>query len=165
MSNSLLLFRLYLGIVFLLLSFFSFVLSRDLFVLIRKRVQIFTLSSMLSNKFSQEFYIILSNLYLERKNFFFVICLSEFMADFSASSGMKDMLYSFLAYSYSKNSLFSISEYYYLKALKASPYDCDIMFALGKMYSEIGDYSKVNTLCNSIKTINPEYDLSFFSSY
>ena len=163
MGNSLFLFRLYLAIVFLLLSFFSFVLSKDLFCLIRKRVQIFTLSSILSKTFSKDSYIFLSNLYLERKSFFFVICLSEFVLDSSDSYMIKDIVYSFLAYAYSQNFLFSISEYYYLKALNLSPYNCDIMFALGKVYYEIGDNSKVDNLCKSIKTIDPKYDLSFFS--
>lgn len=163
MSNSIFLFRVYLAIVFLFLSFFSLVLSKDLFFLIRKRFQIFTLSIMLYKAFSKEFYIILSNLYLERKNFFLVICLSEFVSDFSYSYMIKDISYSFLAYSYFKSSFFNIAEYYYWKALNLSPYNCDIMFALSKMYYEIGDNSKVKTLCNSIKSVDPEYDLSFFS--
>nr|YP_009396306.1 hypothetical protein [Polysiphonia scopulorum]ARW65492.1 hypothetical protein [Polysiphonia scopulorum] len=163
MSNSTLLFHLYLTIVFLLLFIFSISLSKDLFTLIRTLYRVNNSLTFFNTKFTQESYVTLFNLHFNRENFFLCICLSDFLLKSSLIAIKKDLLYTFLAYIYYKNELFNLSEYYYLKALDLSPNNCDIIFALGKMYYNLGYVSKASNLCDSIKNIQPNYDLSLFS--
>lgn len=160
MNNSIILFRFYLIIIFLLLFIFSMILSKGLFRLIIKGFKITFLSSLSCEKFSQESYLLLYKFYLDRGDFFLCISLSEMILDYCSEFIRKDIIYFCLASAYSRITLLHISEYYYLKALTVSPCNCDIMFALSKMYYDIGFMSKAKNICNSIKNIDPCYDLS-----
>nr|YP_009394866.1 hypothetical protein [Polysiphonia stricta]ARW63428.1 hypothetical protein [Polysiphonia stricta] len=165
MSDTNLLFRLYLLMVFFFLLFFSLFLSKEMYLLLKQSLQIISVPFKFDSKKNllNDDYFTLFNIFFARGNFLICLSLSEFYLESDKSFLNKDILYTFLAYVYCENSFWNIAEYYYLKALSLSPENCDIMFSLGKMYDNLGHKDKLRSIVKSISLSDPNYDISSFS--
>nr|YP_010618603.1 hypothetical protein PN024_pgp192 [Rhodomelopsis africana]WAX02616.1 hypothetical protein [Rhodomelopsis africana] len=146
MFNSVIFFHLYLLVVLIFLSIFSFFLSKHLFIFVSKNLKIVSLFSNLKKKMylNEDNYTNLFSLYLFRENLFLSVALSELILEVNHELTKKDVVYAFLAYVYYQYSFYSISEYYYLKILSSSPYNYKIMLNLANMYSKLHYKTKAN---------------------
>nr|YP_009393215.1 hypothetical protein [Symphyocladiella dendroidea]ARW61777.1 hypothetical protein [Symphyocladiella dendroidea] len=147
MCNNVLFFRLYLLIILIFLSIFSFFLSRHLFRLVFNSLKFLFLFNHLKKKsFNTANYVSLFSFYVLRGDLFLSVALSEFILKKNDNSIDKDLVYDSLAYSYYNHSFYSISEYYCFKILSFSPSNYKIILNLANMYSDLGYKTKANNL-------------------
>nr|YP_010619377.1 hypothetical protein PN189_pgp193 [Xiphosiphonia pinnulata]WAX03390.1 hypothetical protein [Xiphosiphonia pinnulata] len=148
MSNNVLFFRLYLSIILIFLSIFSFFLSRYLLRLVSNNLQFLCLFNKLTKEINlnEDNYITLFSFYILRENLFLSVALSELMLEIDNHLIEKDLVHDSLAYSYYNNSFYAISEYYCLKILSASPYNDKVILNLANMYSGLGYKAKANNM-------------------
>nr|YP_010851327.1 hypothetical protein Ycf37 [Echinothamnion hookeri]WGH14394.1 hypothetical protein Ycf37 [Echinothamnion hookeri] len=148
MNNNILFFRLYVLILLTFLLVFSFVLSKQLLVIIMNPLKLIFLHNNLQKKinFNENFYLGLLEIYLFRGNVLISIALSEFILEFNNGLVTKDIIYASLAYSYYVNSFYSIAEYYYLKILSFAPSNYKVILNLAYLYFDLGYETKAKYL-------------------
>nr|ARW68200.1 hypothetical protein [Chondria sp. (in: red algae)] len=156
MFTDVFLFRSYIVIALSVLIPLSFIITLQIYYLLRRYILIdFLLHRRMANKkftFIYDDYNKLFNLFLDHQKFFLCISSVELCADtFNINT---NSLYILLAYCYQKSYFLYIAEYYYLKALDISPNSQIILQGLAKIYSDLGKYDKLNSINSQIETIN-----------
>nr|WGH13008.1 hypothetical protein Ycf37 [Echinothamnion sp.] len=148
MISSIVFFRLYIFIILSFLLLFSFILSKQLFIIILNKLRVVYLFRDLQKKIklNGDSYITLFSVYLVRGDILISIALSEFLLEVNGNLIKKDMIYASLAYSYYYHSFYSVAEYYYLKVLYFSPSNGQAISTLAHMYSELGYETRANYL-------------------
>nr|YP_010850337.1 hypothetical protein Ycf37 [Lophurella caespitosa]WGH13201.1 hypothetical protein Ycf37 [Lophurella caespitosa] len=146
MTNDILFFRLYVLIILVVLLIFSFVLSKQLLVIITNQFKLMFLFNSLKTKvdFSEDFYFGLLGIYFFRGNILMSVAISEFILEINNNLVAKDLIYASLAYSYYSNSFYSIAEYYYMKILSLAPSNYKAILNLAHLYSNLGYQTKAN---------------------
>nr|YP_010618992.1 hypothetical protein orf163 [Pterosiphonia complanata]WAX03005.1 hypothetical protein orf163 [Pterosiphonia complanata] len=158
MSDSVIVLHVYLLIILIFLFIFSFFISKQLLLLLLNNLKILSLSSNLKKHMSlnKDNYIALFHLYIFRGNLFLSVALSELMLEINHEFTKKDLVYAFLAYSYDKNSFYSISEYYYLMILSFSPYNHEVILNLANMYFDLHYETKANNFFMRATRLNSD---------
>nr|YP_010850931.1 hypothetical protein Ycf37 [Aphanocladia stichidiosa]WGH13992.1 hypothetical protein Ycf37 [Aphanocladia stichidiosa] len=157
MTNDILFFRLYILIILVFLLIFSFVLSKQLFIIVINQLKLIFLSSKLQkkNNFNEDFYCSLLEIYLINDNIVISVALSEFVLELNNDLVTKDLIYASLAYSYYSNSFYSIAEYYYLKILSFAPSNYKAISNLAYLYYNLGYKTKANYLFVRARNLEP----------
>nr|WGH13795.1 hypothetical protein Ycf37 [Lophurella pseudocorticata] len=159
MTNDILFFRLYVLIILVFLLIFSFILSKQLFMIIMNQLKLIFLSNNLQKKinFNEDFYFRLLGLYLFHGNVLISVALSEFILELNNDLVTKDLIYASLAYSYYSSSFYSIAEYYYLKILSFAPSNYKAVLNLAHLYSNLGYTTKANYLFIRARNFEPKF--------
>nr|YP_010850535.1 hypothetical protein Ycf37 [Lophurella hookeriana]WGH13399.1 hypothetical protein Ycf37 [Lophurella hookeriana] len=159
MTNDILFFRLYVLIILVFLLTFSFVLSKQLFMIIINQLKLMFLSNSLQKKvnFNEDFYFGLLGIYLLHGNLLISVAFSEFILEINNDLVVKDLIYASLAYSYYSNSFYSIAEYYYLKILSFAPSNYKAILNLAYLYSNLGYKTKANYLFIRARSLKPTF--------
>nr|YP_010850733.1 hypothetical protein Ycf37 [Lophurella mutabilis]WGH13594.1 hypothetical protein Ycf37 [Lophurella mutabilis] len=159
MTNDILFFRLYVLTILVFLLIFSFVLSKQLFLIIINQVKLMFLSNNLQKQvdFNEDFYFGFLGLYLFHGNVLISVALSEFILEINNDVVAKDLIYASLAYSYYSNSFYSIAEYYYLKILSFAPSNYKAILNLAHLYSNLGYKTKADYLFIRARNLKPRF--------
>lgn len=102
--------------------------------------------------FSEETYYTLLGSYFSRAQYFNCILLCELFLEKFSSSDNKKYFYINLADTYAQIEYWSISEYYYLKALSIYGQDMRILSKLANIYVFLGYKSRAKILLNRFPT-------------
>lgn len=156
MTNSLILFRLYIIFVLLFLLPASILITKQIYCLLETNISIYSLINHLNREqltvLNDKSYIMLLNSYVKRKKFFLSISLSELYLFICPSK--RNLIYKFLGQCYQQNGFFYVAEYYYLLYLSISNDSLSVLSSLLEIYTHLDNSNKISFIKNQMAQLN-----------
>lgn len=146
-------FRFYIVCISIFLFIFAFFISKQLFIFIFNRIKLNLLCIRLKKDTIDSInYLDFVSCYSLNKQFFLLICCSEFFLELKNDVMEEELVYNSLAYVYKEKCFYNISEYYLFRVISLPSFDENVLLNLSQMYNTLGFIEKSNFIINNISS-------------